>query len=273
MNENQPSEAQKFFDSLPSDKEKPDHQFFEKPTAEKREAEVSSSKEEPAPEPEKDEDAEVKRMNRQQRREASMRYYEQQLAEERAARERMEDQLKALSQKDKDDQDDRLKELFGDTPEGKKASKIIQELLSEKEQSAVEKAREYYQQSQDEVSKEEEAHLGEIYSSLEAIEDEHGVDLTSKEASGIRADFLDFVENLSPKDARGELMAYADFDNAWELFAQTRKATKSPETQARQKQLASRGVQRSATQRPDPTKLEPMTFEKAGNMFDKMFGR
>lgn len=134
--------------------------------------------------------------------------------------------------------------LYGDTPESKKAwqlnAKLLERAKSEIEEST---ARRLQEERQKEIERDKQ--LDSLLDrNLEALEDNYNIDLTSRSAKKTREEFLDFVENLSPRDEHGELIGYANFDTAFQLFQKTHEV--KPDT-TRQKALGARTIQRSAT--------------------------
>lgn len=102
-----------------------------------------------------------------------------------------------------------------------------------------------------------------IADSLEGIEDEYSIDLTSNApaAKKARSEFLELVETLSPKDEYGNVKEYADFNATWKLYSTTRK--KESDTVSRQKQLSSRSMTKSSeTKAIDPKSPKtPISFD------------
>ncbi len=80
-----------------------------------------------------------------------------------------------------------------------------------------------------------------IESSLEDLEEEYGVDLTSNTpaAKKARSEYLDLVQRLSPKDAEGNVTSYADFQATWDIYQSNRPVAP---TDTRKKDLASRSI-------------------------------
>lgn len=261
----QVSEAQKFFDSLPSEKDEEKFDFFQKP--EGQEVKEPEPKEEEPKEvvPEKDE--EEPRKNRQERRREQNRFWEEQLARERERAERLETELLKRAAPTQEETDARLTRLFGDTPQGKEASRIVSELLKETEERAVAPYRELSAERQAELEAES-TFTEQIEDGIETIEDTYGIDLSSRSARQMRSDFLDFVDELSPEDS------LVNFDKAWSLFQQTQKAPKDAETIQRKKEIASRSIQRSTTARPE-VKTMPVSFDTLENegFWSKLTGR
>lgn len=99
-------------------------------------------------------------------------------------------------------------------------------------------------QEQEQKAREaDDAAVGELNSGFEQIEETHGVDLTSNSATAQRTQeaFKEYIRKISPKDANGEVTAFADIPAAWETFSQQNK----PRSASRAKELASRGMTRS----------------------------
>ncbi len=141
--------------------------------------------------------------------------------------------------------DQRLLQLYGDDENGRKAAQLTQSLLQDAaekgEARALERLREEQRNEVAEVKREEEF----IDESLEELEDESGVDLTSNSPEGRknRTQFLNLVERLSSKDTDGNIKDYADFDEVFDVFQKTRTKNDS----SRQKDAASRGQVRSGS--------------------------
>lgn len=135
--------------------------------------------------------------------------------------------------------------MYGDTPESRQAWALQKEMLDDVAKQAREAT---LKEIEDRRRREEEdaaRHENFITSSLEDLEDEHGVDLTSDApaARKARREFLQLVERLSPKDEHGSITAFADFDAAWEQF-QSAKKDEKPDN-SKQRELAARSMARS----------------------------
>ncbi len=139
--------------------------------------------------------------------------------------------------------DQRLLQLYGDDENGRKAAQLTQSLLQDAaekgEARALEKLREEQRKEAADVKREEDF----IDESLEELEDESGVDLTSNSPQGRknRTQFLNLVERLSSKDEDGNIKDYADFNEVFDVFKNNRTKTDS----SRSKDIASRGQVRS----------------------------
>lgn len=139
--------------------------------------------------------------------------------------------------------DQRLLQLYGDDENGRRAAQLTQSLLQDAaekgEARAIERLREEQRKEAAEVKREEEF----IDESLEELEEDSGVDLTSNSPEGRknRTQFLNLVDRLSSKDGDGNIKDYADFDEVFDVFQKTRSKPDS----SRQKDIASRGQVRS----------------------------
>lgn len=142
--------------------------------------------------------------------------------------------------------DDRLLQLYGSDENGIKAARITQSLMEDFGKRAREQALADLKSEQTEREKRVSESQKFVDDELESLEDEHGIDLTSDTPLGRknRADFLDMVEKFSPKDGSGNIQDYADFEQVFDVFQQTRKSGAGI---PRQKTLASRGMARGTS--------------------------
>lgn len=139
-------------------------------------------------------------------------------------------------------------------------------LKGEARKEAIE---EFQQKLQDEAKQAAEADqkaVSELYSGFEAIEEEHNVDLTSNTAQAQRTQeaFKEYLRKISPKDANGEVTAFADIPAAWETFSQQNK----PRSASRAKELASRGLTRSSE--ADGTVAQGRSWKDVDRYFSKL---
>ncbi len=141
--------------------------------------------------------------------------------------------------------DQRLLSLYGDDENGRRAAQITQSLLEDNRKAARADALKELQDARDTESAETKQNEDFIDEQFEELEDKYNVDLTSNSpnARKMRDEFIDLVEDLSPKDTDGNITDYIDFDKAFTVYQKTRER---PNTQ-RQKDLASRGMVRSGT--------------------------
>jgi len=196
------------------------------------------------PEDKKEEEDEDEKPNRwTRRREAA---YQR----EREANIALSARMEALSEAQKFQRDlgempidERLVTLYGNDENGKRAAQITQSLLHDVARQAKEDAVKELQQAREREREELTQNQDFIDGELERLEDAFGLDLTSNKPSAIKArgDFLGMVEKFSPKDGEGNITAYADFDQVFDIFQQRRERGNNQ----RSKDLASRGMVRS----------------------------
>lgn len=167
---------------------------------------------------------------------------EQQLQTEREARIRAEALAEARSEARQFAQDnnvdERLLEMYGNTDEGKKAARLHMELLNDATAKGKEAALQELKEERVREAEAQKNYESFIDSELEAIEDEHNVDITSDApaARKLRREFLETVQKLSPKDEDGTITSFADFGGVWDSFNEKRA---KPDN-SRAKELASR---------------------------------
>lgn len=229
------NEVDKFFEDIPSQ----DTKIEESPLPEKEEKEEES-----------DETKSEGRKNRRHRR------LEEQLQAERESNIALTERIKVLAEVDKTSNRSDTEvpaewlALHGDTPESQKAWQMEQRLLESYAQKAKGEALQEFEEKQNRVLEEQKKYESVIDSQLESLEDEHNVDLTSDApaARKARREFLEMVQSLSPKDEKGNITGYADFDTAFGLYQKTR--TEKVDN-SRQKEIASKSMQRSGSSSND----------------------
>ena len=227
MKNEQGSEVDKFFENLPSE--------------DNAVADVFEDKKVPVPEKEEEEDEEETKSNRRERR------MQAKLQQERESNILLAERLRAATEEkhaisENPDIDPRLIRIFGTGEKETELAKLFTGLLSETEERALNKIAQREEVNKEEVSKAETF----IDTQLEAIEDAYGIDMTSNtaKATKTRNDFLELVEKLSPKDTEGSIIDYADFGSAFEVYQSTHQEKVD---NSRQKQIASRSMQRSGS--------------------------
>jgi hypothetical protein len=192
------------------------------------------------------ENGEEPRKNRHHRR------LEQQLAQEREARIRAEAIAETASEMSRftadsqgGDVDSRWLRIYGDSPETREAWRLQQDILNDYKIQAKEEALMEIHQEQVEYKKKQDEYESFIDSQFENIEDEYGVDLTSNApaAKKARREFIEMVQQASPKDEEGNLTGYADFDAVWDFY-QT-KLNKEKGSTTRQREISSRTMSRT----------------------------
>lgn len=184
-----------------------------------------------------------------------IRRLETKLQAEREASIAREARIEALTEAQKfrqdtkaDDLDEMVSRIYGtDKPENAAATELLLKSMkgfSERaKREALEEFRTEQMQREQEVNKEVKA----LESSLEQIEDQYGVDLSSTAAGRERrAQFVELLGKLSPKDGNGEIIDYADPFETYELFA-------SKQAPNRAKELSMRGMVNS---RPVNTSIQ-----------------
>lgn len=166
----------------------------------------------------------------------------------------------------KEDEDDYYVRLIGnDTPEKlamiREAKSRDERLLQQAEDRAYNRVSKEKQREVDAERKAEE----ELTQSIDDIEENFNVDLTSKDpvARKARVDFLNFVEKIAPKNGQGEIVAYPDMLSAYETWNETK--TKSQPSRA--KDLASRSMSRSGDTTVKPQ--ERITFDNIDSFIEQ----
>ncbi len=256
--------AEDFFANLPNEEKAEGEQFdmFKE----------DGATEKPAQEPEQQKEGEhieerKKPLRSERRAEKQTNYLQERLQEEREARIRLEEQVKALATQTKVEVDPDIKRLLTETKDPEEATRIFESLIERAERRASERAEENYRKLQESGDKEVNDMANEINNRLEAIEDRYGVDLTDD--SDTRNAFLDFVNSIAPEDS-DEL---PNMNTAWKLFQQTRTAP--PSQTERKAAISSRGMTRSVQPIPDGKNVKSVNFDaiNRGNWWDKVVGR
>lgn len=231
------NQVDEFFEKLPQeDKEQAD--IFE----EKKTEEVLTPKVEDADDPEKVPESIKDRRHRR---------LEAKLQAEREANIALTERIKTLSEMDrfsKEVGDEIIPELakaFDDSELGKENALRFSKVIQNFKQKATEDAIKRIKEEQQKEIEDEKEYENIIDSKLESLEDEHGVDLTSDspKARKTRREFLELVQELSPKDSNGYVSEYADFDTTFKLYQKTTSETKPQNT--RRQDIASRSMQHS----------------------------
>lgn len=191
---------------------------------------------------ETEEEATEKLKNRRERR-----LYER-LQKEREANITLNERLKNISEsqavRENTSESDFLKaveRIYGnDTPEAREATEILKKglqgaYLSAKEE-AIRETKKFFEEqrnAEQEAIKREEDRLDSI---MDSLEDEFGADFSDNQT---RKGFLTLLEKVSPKDASGNIIDYADPKTVYQLFASQK------EKNTRAKDLASRSINRT----------------------------
>lgn len=140
-----------------------------------------------------------------------------------------------------------LVNLIGnDTPEKQQALKDFAETLSSlKGEARQEFLAEMKAQEQQKVEADQKA-IQELENGFEEIEEDFDVDLSSGSASAkqLRAGFIEYIRDIAPKDANGEVEKFPDLISAFKRY-QKEVAAEAKRPASRAKELASRGMTRS----------------------------
>jgi hypothetical protein len=242
--ENQ-STVDEFFDKLPSeDKESADIFDEKKPEAIKPKADDIDPEE--VPESIKD---------RRHRR------LEQKLQAERESNIALSTRLNTLSEMDKFAKDNAgevnpdIAKMFDNSEVGKENALRMSKVLRESEERAEQRAIERLEAKQAAAAEEQKKYENQIDTELETLEDQYNVDLTSDspKARKARRELLEAVQEISPKDENGDIIAYADFDATFKQYQRSLKEEK-PDNSRRQ-EIASRSMQRSSGTSGDTPKI------------------
>ena len=172
---------------------------------------------------------------------------EAQLRAEQESNIALAERIKVLSEvekfsKENSSVDPDIAKLFDASESGKENALRLSAKFQEFEQRAEERAIARLREEQRSAQQEQKNLESFIDNQFEALEDEYNVDLTSDApaARKARREFGELLEKVSPKDESGEIKEYADFFSTFELY----KSQKS-ETPSRNKEIASRSMQRS----------------------------
>ena len=239
-----PNEIDSFFSGLPSEDKKIADVFDTKVPEEGKVEEVKETEEE----------SDV-RKNRRHRR------LEEQLQRERESNIALNERLKVLAEVDRTIKetdgaiDPRLIRVFGTTEEAKEVARHFTDILAETKESAREEALQEMESQQKAQVEEQKSYESLIDLELEALEDQHNVDLTSDapQARKARREFLEMIQSLSPKDEDGTITGYADFGSTFDIYQS--KQTKPDNT--RRKEIASISMEKSSNQGNQPTRITP----------------
>ena len=194
------------------------------------------------------------RKNRHHRR------LEQQLERERIARIEAEARANALiegmSGKTVSEVDPILTQLYGNEERGKEAALLHQKLLDNAVARAEEKALEKFEAARAESEREVKQFESYIDTELEALEDDHNIDLTSNSPAARKArnEMLELLEKISPKDDNGNITEYADMNGVYEMYQLQR--SKGGASQ-RQQEVASRSMAKGENSPTPEKKITP----------------
>jgi len=172
---------------------------------------------------------------------------------EREMEERIKNSFKPeviTKEPEKDEVTDVLVRLIGnDTPEKLSMVKEFKNILDKGTERAKAEAIAELESRQNQADKADRDAEIELETAFDNIEEIFSVDITSNNpiAKKTRQEFVSFVEKIAPKDNNGDIVNYPDMNSAWETFSEMKKATTVP---SRAKELANRGMARSAEAQP-----------------------
>jgi hypothetical protein len=151
-------------------------------------------------------------------------------------------------------------QMYGDTPEARRAWTLQTRILDERD-NRIRIATIAEMDAKAEAVKQEESRYADVIENgLESIEDEFNVDVTSDspQARKARREFLELVQELSPKDENDAITGYADFNKTWEIYQERKKAVKPDAT--KNKDLADRTMERGSDGLPVEKQRTPGFF-------------
>ena len=131
--------------------------------------------------------------------------------------------------------------IGNDTPEKVRALNDLQKALNSSSQKAASLAEQKILEIKNREEEADRQAEEELENAFDEIEETYDVDLSKNHK--LRSEFVSFVEKIAPKNRDGEIVDYPDMNSAWETFSEIKKSTVQP---SRAKELASRGLQRSA---------------------------
>jgi hypothetical protein len=131
--------------------------------------------------------------------------------------------------------------IGNDTPEKVRALNDLQKALNGSSQKAAILAEQKILEIQNREAEADKQAEEELDNAFDEIEETYDVDLSKNPK--LRSEFVSFVEKIAPKNRNGEIIDYPDMNSAWETFSEIKKSTAQP---SRAKELANRGMQRSA---------------------------
>lgn len=176
---------------------------------------------------------------------------------------------KVVKSEDAEDVVSAFQTIIGnDTPEKVHALKMLGKTIHDVEEKASQKALEHINAREQAERDAETQARQQLENGFEGIEEEFGVDITSNtaQAKKTKSDFVDFLTRISPKDGNGEVKEFADFNESFRLFKDSKKS-EAP-SNAKAKELASRGMQRSTD-----ASVIPQSTDQSWNGVEKVFSK
>lgn len=166
-----------------------------------------------------------------------------------------------------DELGDILTEIIGnDTPEKVAATKKFRKALEGLEEKGAQRAIEQLRQNSEAELAEERKAQDELDEAFEDVEETYNVDLSSNTAQArkTRAEFVEYIRKIAPKNADGEVASFPDISAAFEGFQEIQKRV--PVAPNRAKELAARSMAKSS----DAT-VAPKQTGKSWRDIDKLF--
>jgi hypothetical protein len=242
---NPQNSVDEFFSKLPDEDKKEADIFDEKPKETITPAKVDDVDPEKVPESIKD---------RRHRR------LEQRLQAERESNIALTTRLQTLSEMDKfakehgDEVHPDIAKMFDSSDTGKENALRLSHALKSMKEEAKNEALKEVEERQTNLVKEQQEYENLIDNELESLEDAHNIDLTSDapKARKTRREFLELVQQISPKDENGDIVSYADFGSTFDLYVKTQTEEKTDNS--RKQEIASRSMQRSGQTQGIPQK-------------------
>jgi len=194
------------------------------------------------------------------------RYVEKQI--EKALKTRPTETERFVKETEDDEGDALLNRIIGnDTPEKVQAVKDFKKYLNSLEEKGAERALARLAEQSEEELREEAQATEELEEGFDNIESSFSVDLSSNTptARKLRADFVEFIKKVAPKDENGDITEFPDLEATFELFQERKK---SP-TASRAKTLASRSMSRSSDASTE-TKQGGNSWKDVDKAFAKM---
>lgn len=148
-----------------------------------------------------------------------------------------------------------VERIYGtNTPEAAEATRLLQEALKGVHESAVEKAYERFNEDKKREATELKEARERLSGMVEDVEDEFNITMTP----ALQTSFFNLLQRMSPKDASGQIIEYADPFAVFESL-QTRIQTRKTDTKA--KDIASRSMAQSASASADAAGKTDPTWE------------
>lgn len=190
---------------------------------------------------EEEEPTEIKPKNRRERR------LRARLDSERSAGIQMAETIQNLTKANKSiDEADYLKgldQIYGnETPEAIMAGKLLREAIVGVGKDAEERAYQRIAQERQQEAQQQQAAQAELDGFIDDIEDTYNVEFTEPQEKS----FFQLLYKMSPKDANGNVVGYADPHAVYEVFKDRTTKKAKPATQA--KKIASRSLKQGGGQ-------------------------